>query len=358
MVINSNFWKNKKVLLTGHTGFKGSWLSIWLKKLGVELIGFSKDIPTKPSLFELAKVSENMISTMGDIRNLSVIQKVIQEHQPDIIIHMAAQPLVRKSYENPLETFSTNIMGTANVLESIKMTEKTRVIINVTSDKCYKNNGANEKFSEDSPMGGYDPYSSSKACSELVTSSYRDSFFNPKEYEKHGVSLATCRAGNVIGGGDWSKDRLIPDIMRGVINNEIIKIRNPNAIRPWQHVLDPLNGYLTLAEKMWSAGNEFSEAWNFGPTEEGEKSVKWITEKLTKQWLNHIKWDIDNDINPHEENSLRLNCMKANSRLSWRSKLNLEQGLDWVLEWYKQYKENNDMKKITEQQIEEFQKLS
>ena len=358
MVINSNFWKNKKVLLTGHTGFKGSWLSIWLKKLGVELIGFSKDIPTEPSLFELAKVSENMISVMGDIRNLSVIQKVIQEHQPDIIIHMAAQPLVRKSYENPLETFSTNIMGTVNLLESIKITEKTRVIINVTSDKCYKNNGTNEKFSEDSPMGGYDPYSSSKACSELVTASYRDSFFNPKEYAKHGVSLATCRAGNVIGGGDWSKDRLIPDIMRGILNNEIIKIRNPNAIRPWQHVLDPLNGYLILAEKMWSAGNEFSEAWNFGPTEDGEKSVKWITEKITEQWSSNIKWDIDNDINPHEENSLRLNCMKANSRLSWRSKLKLEQGLDWVLEWYKQYKENNDMKKITEQQIEEFQKLS
>ena len=344
MVINSNFWKNKKVLLTGHTGFKGSWLSIWLKKLGVELIGFSKDIPTKPSLFELAKVSENMISTMGDIRNLSVIQKVIQEHQPDIIIHMAAQPLVRKSYENPLETFSTNIMGTANVLESIKMTEKTRVIINVTSDKCYKNNGANEKFSEDSPMGGYDPYSSSKACSELVTSSYRDSFFNPKEYQKHGVSLATCRAGNVIGGGDWSKDRLIPDIMRGVINNEIIKIRNPNAIRPWQHVLDPLNGYLTLAEKMWSAGNKFSEAWNFGPMEEDEQSVKWITKKLTKQWSSNIKWDVDNDINPHEENSLRLNCMKANSRLNWRPKLKLEQGLEWVVEWYKQYKQNNPEK--------------
>jgi CDP-glucose 4,6-dehydratase len=358
MVINSNFWKNKKVLLTGHTGFKGSWLSIWLKKLEVELIGFSKDIPTKPSLFELAKVSEDMVSIMGDIRNFSIIQKIIQEHQPDIIIHMAAQSLVRKSYEDPLETFSTNIMGTVNVLESIKISEKTRVMINVTSDKCYKNSGTKEKFSESSPMGGYDPYSNSKACSELVTSSYRDSFFNPKEYQKHGMSVATCRAGNVIGGGDWSKDRLIPDIMRGIINNEIIKIRNPNAIRPWQHVLDPLNGYLTLAEKMWSAGNEFSEAWNFGPTEEGEKSVKWITEKLTKQWLNHIKWDIDNDINPHEENSLRLNCMKANSRLSWRSKLNLEQGLDWVLEWYKQYKENNDMKKITEQQIEEFQKLS
>jgi len=358
MVINSNFWKNKKVLLTGHTGFKGSWLSIWLKKLEVELIGFSKDIPTKPSLFELAKVSEDMVSIMGDIRNFSIIQKIIQEHQPDIIIHMAAQPLVRKSYEDPLETFSTNIMGTANVLESIKTSEKTRVMINVTSDKCYKNTGTKEKFSESSPMGGYDPYSNSKACSELITSSYRDSFFNPKEYQKHGMSVATCRAGNVIGGGDWNKDRLIPDIMRGIINNEIIKIRNPNAIRPWQHVLDPLNGYLTLAEKMWSAGNEFSEAWNFGPTEEGEKSVKWITEKLTKQWSNHIKWDIDNDINPHEENSLRLNCMKANSRLSWRSKLNLEQGLDWVLEWYKQYKENNDMKKITEQQIEEFQKLS
>jgi CDP-glucose 4,6-dehydratase len=357
VVVNSNFWKNKKVLLTGHTGFKGSWLSIWLKKLGVELIGFSKDIPTEPSLFELAKVSEDMKSIIGDIRDFSVIQKIIQENQPEIIIHMAAQALVRKSYEDPIDTFSTNIMGTVNLLESLKQSKKTRVVINVTSDKCYENKGIKEKFSENSPMGGYDPYSNSKACSELVTSSYRDSFFNPKEYQKHGVSLATCRAGNVIGGGDWSKDRLIPDIMRGILNNEIIKIRNPNAIRPWQHVLDPLNGYLTLAEKMWSAGNKFSEGWNFGPLEEDEKSVIWIAKKLTKQWSNGIKWSIEDNINPHEENSLRLNCIKANSRLGWISKLNLEQGLEWVVEWYKQYKQNNNMKKITEQQIEEFQKL-
>ena len=355
MVINSNFWKNKKVLLTGHTGFKGSWLSIWLKKLEVELIGFSKDIPTEPSLFKLAEVSENMISIIGDIKNFSLIQKTIQENQPDIIIHMAAQSLVRKSYEDPLETFSTNIMGTANVLEAIKMSEKTRVVINVTSDKCYENNGMEEKFSENSPMGGYDPYSSSKGCSELITSAFKNSFYNSKKFDSHKVALSTVRAGNVIGGGDWAKDRLIPDIIDSVSKKIPTQIRNINSVRPWQFVLEPLNGYLLLAEKMWEKGNEFSEAWNFGPDDGGCKSVKWILEKISKEWGEKNFWEEDDKENPHEASILRLDCKKAKERLGWETKLNINEALEWTINWYKKFLENSNMKEYTKKQIEEFE---
>ena len=265
--MNSNFWKNKKVLLTGHTGFKGSWLSIWLKKLDVELVGFSKDIPTKPSLFEIAKVSEGMTSITGNIEDFTAIQKVLKENKPEIVIHMAAQSLVRKSYEEPINTFATNVMGTVNLLQAVKTTGSTRVLINITSDKCYENKGTEKAFSENSPMGGYDPYSSSKGCAELVTSSFRNSFFNLKEFERHGCSLSSVRSGNVIGGGDWAKDRLIPDIVNGVYKRTPIQIRNIKSVRPWQFVLEPLFGYLLLAQRMWKEGKEFSEPWNFGPDE-------------------------------------------------------------------------------------------
>ena len=355
MVINSNFWKNKKVLLTGHTGFKGSWLSIWLKKLEVELIGFSKDIPTEPSLFKLAEVSENMISIIGDIKNFSLIQKTIQENQPDIIIHMAAQSLVRKSYEDPLETFSTNIMGTVNVLEAIKMSEKTRVVINVTSDKCYENNGMEEKFSENSPMGGYDPYSSSKGCSELITSAFKNSFYNSKKFDSHKVALSTVRAGNVIGGGDWAKDRLIPDIIDSISKKIPTQIRNTNSVRPWQFVLEPLNGYLLLAERMWEKGNKFSEAWNFGPNDESCKSVKWILEKISKEWGEKFFWEEDHKENPHETSILKLDCKKAKERLGWETKLNINEALEWTINWYKKFLENSNIKEYTKKQIEEFE---
>ena len=355
--MNKEFWNKKKVLLTGHTGFKGSWLSLWLQKLNANVIGFSKSIPTNPSLFELANIENGMTSIMGNVCDYDKLEEIIKEYKPEIAIHMAAQAILRESYSNPIETYTTNVMGTVNLLESIRKAGNVKVILNVTTDKCYESNESSKGHLETDRLGGYDPYSNSKACSELVTSSFRNSFFNPKEYQKHGISLASCRAGNVIGGGDWGKDRLIPDIMRGILNNEIIKIRNPNSTRPWQHVLDPLNGYLTLVEKLWSSGSEFSEGWNFGPLENDEKSVKWIVEKLTEQWSKDIKWDIDNRVNPHEENYLRLNCIKANSRLGWMRKLNLEQGLKWIIEWYKQYEQNNNMRNITEQQIEEFQKL-
>jgi len=355
--VSKDFWKNKTVLLTGHTGFKGSWLSLWLQKLDVNLIGFSKSIPTTPSLFELADVENRMISIMGDICDYEKLQKVIKEYDPEIVIHMAAQTILLDSYKNPRDTYATNVMGTVNLLESIRNIGNVRVVLNVTSDKCYEPNEFSKGYIETDRLGGYDPYSNSKACSELITSSYRNSFFISNESKKHNVSLASCRAGNVIGGGDWGHNRLIPDIMKGILNNKIIKIRNPNSTRPWQHVLDPLNGYLILAQKLWSSSSEFSEGWNFGPLKNNEKSVKWIVEKFTEKWSDNIRWDIENSTNLHETNFLRLNCDKANSRLGWIPKLNLEQGIDWIIEWYKEYEQNHNMRVITEQQIDKFQKL-
>ena len=355
--MNSEFWNKKTVLVTGHTGFKGSWLSLWLQKLNADVIGFAKSIPTNPSHYELADVESGMTSIIGDVCDYEKIEDTIKEFKPEIVIHMAAQAILRESYSNPVETYSTNVMGTVNLLESIRKVGNVKVILNVTTDKCYEPNNSSNGHIETDKLGGYDPYSNSKACSELVTASYRNSFFNQKENQKLNVSLATCRAGNVIGGGDWGKDRLIPDIIRGILKKETIKIRNPNSTRPWQHVLDPLNGYLTLAERLWSSGFEFSEGWNFGPQEDDEKSVKWIVEKLTEQWSKDIRWDVDNGVNPHEENHLRLDCSKANSRLGWMPKLNLEKGLEWTIQWYKQYEQNKDMREITERQIEEFQKL-
>jgi len=355
--MNAQFWKGKNILLTGHTGFKGSWLSLWLQKLGANLIGFSKDIPTKPSLFELANVEDGMTSITGNICNYDQIEKVIQNYTPEIIIHMAAQAILRQSYKDPIETYSTNVMGTVNVLESIRKNDKVKVILNVTSDKCYEPEMQSNGFSEDDRLGGYDPYSSSKACAELITSSIRNSFFNPSEYKDHGVALASARAGNVIGGGDWGTDRLIPDIMRGILNNDVIEIRYPEAIRPWQHVLDPLNGYLILIEKLWSSGSEFSEGWNFGPEKNNEKPVKWIIEKLTEQWKRDIKWKTADEKNLHEEKSLRLDCSKAKSRLGWKPKINLEQGLLWTTNWYMQYEEKRGIKEFTEGQIAEFQAI-
>ena len=355
--MNSNFWKNKKVLLTGHTGFKGSWLSIWLKKMGGDLIGFSKDVPTEPSLFELADVSKDMTSIMGDIRDFSVVQKIIEDNQPDIIIHMAAQALVRDSYKNPLETFSTNIMGTANVLEAIKISKKTRVMINVTSDKCYENKGTGNNFSEDAAMGGYDPYSSSKGCSELISSAYRNSFYNIEDFESHKLSLSTVRAGNVIGGGDWAKDRLIPDIINGIAKKNSIEIRHMDAIRPWQFVLEPLNGYLLLAKKMWDEGNKFSEAWNFGPDNKNFKSVKWILEKISKEWNKEIKWNENNGDNLHEASILKLNSEKVKKRLGWETKLNIDETIGWTINWYKEFLRNSNMKEYTEKQIDDFMAL-
>ena len=355
VALKSEFWNGKKVLLTGHTGFKGSWLSLWLKKLGVELIGYSKDIPSTPSLFELAKISEDMTSISGDIKDIDNLKKIMIEHKPEIIIHMAAQSLVRKSYENPIDTFETNVLGTVNLLQAVKETKHTQVFVNVTSDKCYANT-SNEisGFSEDFPMGGYDPYSSSKGCAELVTSAYRNSFFNPNEFENHKLSLSSVRAGNVIGGGDWGKDRLIPDIINGISKKQSIEIRNPNFIRPWQFVLDALNGYLILAEKMWKNGRDFSEAWNFGPKENDCKTVQWVLENMSSKWEEMFSWKKNSGNNPHESKILKLNCTKANKRLGWQTKLTVDETIQWTIDWYSEYFNDSDMKTVSEHQIEKF----
>ena len=352
--MDSNFWKNKKVLLTGHTGFKGSWLSLWLQKLGVELVGFSKSIPTQPSLFELADVGKNMTSIMEDITNIERITNVIKQHNPEIIIHMAAQSLVHKSYDQPLETFSTNIMGTVNLLEAIRNTSKKCVVINVTSDKCYENQELSRGYKENDPMGGYDPYSSSKGCTELITASFRNSFFKNSENKDFDISIASVRAGNVIGGGDWADNRIIPDIMRGILNKEIIKIRNPTAVRPWQHVLEPLRGYLELAEKLWNSESEYAESWNFGPDDEDIKPVSWIVKEIIEMWGGNIQVDNDNLGFKHETNFLKLDCSKAKSKLKWNPKIKLEKGLQLTVEWYKQYEQKKELKEFTENQIEEY----
>ena len=295
-----------------------------------------------------------MTSLTGDVCNFNQMKNVIEEYKPEIIIHMAAQSLVHTSYKDPIETYATNVMGTVHLLEAIRQVGKVRAVINVTSDKCYENKGFTRGYHEEDPMGGYDPYSSSKGCAELVTSSFRNSFFNSKEYTKHGVALASVRAGNVIGGGDWSADRLIPDIIRSVSKNETIKIRSPQATRPWQYVLEPLNGYLQLVEKLWDEGPQYTEGWNFGPDEDGIKPVSWIVEKFAQLWGNNLSWKYEQGDFPHEAAFLRLDCTKAKTKLKWLPKTNLELALKWTVEWFKQYEQKNNIREFTEEQIKNF----
>lgn len=356
--MNPSFWKGKKILITGHTGFKGSWLSLWLQHLGSDLVGFSNSIPTNPSLFEDAKNENFMTSIKGDILNYNELKQVFLKFEPEIIFHLAAQSLVHHSYENPAETYATNVMGTVNLLEIVRETKIPKVVINVTSDKCYKNIDSLKGNVESDALGGYDPYSSSKACAELVIDSYRNSFFNISEFEKHNIAISSVRAGNVIGGGDWAENRLIPDIMRGIQNKNEIKIRNPKAIRPWQYVLDPLNGYLILGEKLWDNGAKFSEAWNFGPTEEEPKTVSWVFEKIQQYLGLEIKLIVEDKKFNHESGILILNSDKAKTRLGWRSKIDINMGIKFVVEWYKQHQQKNDMRKISLEQIRMFEELN
>lgn len=355
--MNNKFWKEKRVFITGHTGFKGSWLSIWLQTMGVDLTGYALAPPTQPSLFEMARVSDDMTSIIGDIRDLSHLKQAIADFKPEIIIHMAAQPLVRQSYEDPVTTYQTNVMGTVNLLETVRQVGGVRAVVNVTSDKCYENREWVWGYRENDPMGGYDPYSNSKGCAELVTAAYRNSFFNPDNYSQHGVAIATARAGNVIGGGDWSADRLIPDTVKAFMAEQKVLIRNPLATRPWQHVLEPLKGYLMLAEGLYNEGSTFSCAWNFGPNETDVKSVSWIVDQLVALWGGDVAWERDQSIHPHEARSLKLDCSKASAKLGWLPKLNLETALTWVVEWTKSFQQGADMRAVTESQIKRFTDL-
>ena len=357
-MVHQKFWQDKKVLVTGHTGFKGSWLSLWLQSMGANVVGYALETPSQPSLFEIANVADGMTSITGDTRDLEHFVAVFKEHRPEIVIHLAAQPIVRYSYQNPVETYATNVMGTVNMLEAVRQTDSTRVVVSITSDKCYENREWYWGYRENEAMGGHDPYSSSKGCAELIISAYRNSYFPLESFQDHGVAVASTRAGNVIGGGDWASDRLVPDIMRAVLANEPVIIRNPQATRPWQHVLEPLHGYLCLAEALWHNGEKFAEAWNFGPGDEDAKPVKWIVNYLTNSWGNNARWELDNSQDhPHENTYLKLNCSKAKSLLKWSPKTNISTALDWIVEWFQGYKKGKNMRSLTELQINRYQKM-
>ena len=349
-----DIYRNRKVLITGHTGFKGSWLSLLLNKLGADVYGYSLEPPTQPSLFEEADIQNLMTSYIGDVRNLDYVKEIMAKVQPEIVIHMAAQPLVRESYKIPVETYEVNVMGTVNVLEACRFTTSVKAIINVTTDKCYENKEWHWGYRENEPMGGYDPYSNSKGCSELVTAAYRSSYFNSKDYSKHGIALASSRAGNVIGGGDWADDRLIPDFIRSISKGKKLWIRSPYAIRPWQHVLEPLSGYLALGAKLLSEGSKYAQGWNFGPNDKDAKNVAWIIDNICKLWGDGAVYAIDTNPQPHEANFLKLDCSKANTELDWYPRWDLQRTLVSIVDWNKAYLKGENMREITLLQIEDY----
>jgi CDP-glucose 4,6-dehydratase len=356
MNMNSGFWQSRRVLITGHTGFKGSWLSLWLQCLGADVVGYALDPPTEPNLFKTAKVAEGMSSIAGDVLDRSALKSVIEKHQPEVVFHLAAQSLVRESYKNPVETFSTNVMGLVHLLEAVRTTDGVRAVVCVTSDKCYQNREWVWGYREDEPVGGYDPYSSSKGCSELVAAAYRNSFFNEREYSQHEVAVATARAGNVIGGGDWAKDRLLPDLIRSVSRGEDIILRNPHAIRPWQHVLDPLAGYLMLAESLFKHGPRFSEAWNFAPAE--SHTVTQVVGQLLSLWGSQVSARHDQSRQPHEDPYMILDSTKARVKLDWKPLLDLRASLSWIVEWVKRFQAGADMRSVTESQIDKYMEIA
>lgn len=332
-------YSGKKVLVTGHTGFKGSWLSYWLTQMGADVIGYSLIAPTDPNHFELLNI--DMVSVIGDIRDQKKLDETFEKYRPEIVFHLAAQALVRFSYEEPVETFDANVIGTLKVFEACRKTTSVRAIVNITSDKAYENKEWVWGYRENDAMGGYDPYSASKGCAELVTSSYRNSFFNLVQYGvQHNVLLASCRAGNVIGGGDWAADRLMTDIMISASQNNKVEIRNPHATRPWQHVLEPLSGYLAIGQKLLEGKKEFAEGWNFGPSDEGSISVQEVVEQIKKYWKN-IDYDLDiSQKHPHEANLLKLDCSKAHSKLHWKSVWDSDMAFEKTVNWYKTFYQN------------------
>jgi CDP-glucose 4,6-dehydratase len=343
------FWSGRRVLLTGHTGFKGAWLALWLQSLGAQVTGFADKVPTEPSLYELARVGEGMESVVGDIRDAEAVAAATAGCDPEIVIHMAAQPMVRRSFLEPRVTYETNVMGTVNLLEAARAGGSIRVVVNVTSDKCYENREWDWGYREGEPMGGHDPYSSSKGAAEIVTGAYRRSFFSDPD----GPQLASARAGNVIGGGDWGEDRLVPDVMRAVLAQETVRVRNPNAIRPWQHVINPLSGYLVLAQALWE-DPAAADGWNFGPADEEAEPVGALVERLAELWPERVRWTVDEGPHPHEAHYLKLDSSRARARLGWRPLAPLEQGLAATAEWYRDYESGADMRAVTLAQLAEF----
>lgn len=346
------FWNGKRVFLTGHTGFKGGWLSLWLASMGAKVTGYALAPNTIPNFFEVAQVEGDLEkSHIADIRDLEKLQQAMADAKPEIVIHMAAQPLVRYSYINPVETYATNVMGTVHVLESVRTLESVRAVLVVTTDKCYENKEWAWGYREIEPMGGKDPYSNSKGCAELVTSAYRQSYFPPEKFSKHRVAIASARAGNVIGGGDWSEDRLIPDAIKAFEAKEALMIRNPLATRPWQHVLEPLSGYLVLAQVLHQEGTTFDGGWNFGPRDEDARSVQEVINLLIKNWSSPVSWVQDQNEQPHEAHSLKLDCSKARQYLGWAPKWSLEQAIENITQWQQAFRQQNNMREMSLKQI-------
>ena len=352
----NTFFQGKKVFLTGHTGFKGGWLSMWLQAMGAEVHGYALNPPTEPNLFTAAEVGTGMASSeIADIRDADKLRLAMQAARPEIVFHLAAQPLVRYSYAQPAETYAVNVMGTVNLLEAVRATPSVKAVVNITTDKCYENREWVWGYRENEPMGGFDPYSSSKGCAELVTAAYRNSFFQPSTISHQpSPAVATARAGNVVGGGDWAADRLIPDIMRAITQGNPVNIRNPHAIRPWQHVLEPLSGYLLLAQKLYEEGAVYAEGWNFGPNDEDAKPVQWIVEGLTKTWGEGASWVLDGGEHPHEAHYLKLDCSKAKTRLDWHPRWHLEGTLGAIIDWHRAYQAGKDMRAFSLNQIRQY----
>lgn len=351
--MNLNFWRGKRVLVTGHTGFKGSWLSLWLHEAGAIVSGYSLAPSSVENLYELAEVGSSVESVYADIRNLGELKRHFDQFEPEIVFHLAAQAIVRQSYQAPIETYEVNVMGTANVLEAVRNCDSCRVALVVTSDKCYENREWDWGYRECDPMGGHDPYSSSKGCAELVTSAYRRSFFGPSSQRR--VAVASARAGNVIGGGDFAKDRLVPDLVNAMRKHSVLTIRYPDAVRPWQHVLEPLSGYTLLAEKLWSSPQRYSDSWNFGPSAQDCRPVRWIIEKVNEFSDDPVSWTVDPCIKPHEAGLLTLDSAKARMALGWRSRWSAETALRSAVDWYRSYRRNEPMRGAVLRDIERYE---
>jgi CDP-glucose 4,6-dehydratase len=352
--VNPAFWRGRKVFLTGHTGFKGGWLALWLQHLGARVTGYALPPPTTPSLYEVAAVGTAVESIFGDIRDHDALVAAIDRAEPEVVFHLAAQPLVRYSYAHPVETYGTNVLGLVHLLEGVRRTSSVRAVVNVTTDKCYENHEWIWGYRENDRLGGHDPYSNSKACAELVTAAYRDSFFAAVPGGERQVALASARAGNVIGGGDWALDRLVPDMLRAVERGEPVLIRSPHAIRPWQHVLEPLAGYLLLAERLHSDGQGFGEAWNFGPVDAEEWPVQRLVERLTAAWGEGAAWRLDERPQPHEASYLKLDATKAVVRLGWKPRWSVGQALEQIVAWHRAFHRGSSMRDVTLSQIEQY----
>lgn len=350
----NNFYPGRKVLITGHTGFKGSWLALWLASLGAEVTGYALAPPSDPNLFNILHLDDAITHVTGDIRDEEKMADVFRISRPDIVFHLAAQSLVKRSYLEPKLTYETNVIGTVNLLEAVKKSGRRMAVINVTSDKCYENREWVWGYREYEPLGGYDPYSSSKACSELVTAAYRTSFFHPDTYAAHGVGIASARAGNVIGGGDWAQDRLVPDCIRALLAGEKVTVRNPAAVRPWQHVLEPLSGYLLLAQKLFQNGSRYAEAWNFGPHDRDAKPTEWLVERLCRLWGKAGSYEITDVEQAHEAHCLKLDSSKAEKELGWQPRWSLEETIDSIVAWTRAYEQGQAMRDLCLKQIDAF----